>query len=201
MGEVVKNILIFGDSIVRGGFDIWGGGWPKRLRTYFKKNKAKTGVFRYGINGDDTERVLARLEKQINGRRPEAIIFAVGLNDSQVVNNKPRIPVESFRINMSALAGKGRKSAQKVVFVGLSRVDERKTHPVFWNSKASYENDLINKYDTVVKLIAEKEGCFYVAVSDLFEDRTLLFDGVHPNSKGHKKMFERIAGFLFAKVL
>ena len=74
-------------------------------------------------------------------------------------------------------------------------VDETKTCPVFWDKTINYTNKDYKEYNEAIKDIAEKEKVKYIKMSDLLikED---LEDGLHPNSKGHQKLFLKIKDFI-----
>ena len=175
-----------------GAFDFIKGGWSRRLEEYFKTNKIAIKVNRHGLIGNDTERLLKEFGTKTDNRKPDIIIFAVGINDSQVINSQPRIPIEEFRDNLNQLIEKAKRYTQQVVFIGLSRVDDIKAQLVWWSRKGSYLNEVINKYDAVLKSVVEEKNCFYVEVADIFVDKSLLSDGVHPNSEGHRKLFAKV---------
>jgi len=194
-----KEIFIFGDSIVWGVFDFIKGGWPRRLEEYLKTNVTGIKVNRYGIIGNDTRRLLKEFEMKTGNSKPDIIIFAIGINDSQIINSQSRIPLEEFQSNLNQLIEKAKRYTQQVVFIGLSRVDDIKAQLVWWSRKGSYLNEVINKYDSALKSVIEEKDCFYVEVADIFVDKSLLSDGVHPNSKGHQKLFEKVKNYLHQK--
>src|SRR5208283_3261830 len=109
------NILVFGDSIAYGAWDK-DGGWVQRLRKFLDaKNLSDPNsyflLYNLGISGDNTEKLLGRIDPEIRARleenKPLAIIFAIGTNDSQFVmnqNNNGVSPVQ-FAENMRALIG------------------------------------------------------------------------------------------------
>ncbi len=187
-----KEIIIFGDSIVWGVFDYIKGGWSRRLDEYFKANKAGIKVNRHGVIGNDTRRLLNEFEEKIGNSKPNIIIFAIGINDSQITDDRPRISLEEFQSNLNKLIEKAKRHTQQVVFIGLSRVDDIKARVVWWSRKGSYLNEAINKYDAVLKSVVEEKDCFYVEVADIFADKSLLSDGVHPNSEGHRKLLAKV---------
>jgi lysophospholipase L1-like esterase len=55
----------------------------------------------------------------------------------------------------------------------------------------SYEFVRVQAYDRLIKNLAEKNLCQYISLLDKlnFED---FSDGLHPNDKGHLKMFQEI---------
>ena len=84
----MTRILVFGDSIARGAVDLEKGGWVERLRIYFVNNSKDKSVYNLGISGDTTENLLKRFMNECKVREPEIIIFAIGVNDSAIIQNK-----------------------------------------------------------------------------------------------------------------
>jgi len=54
-----------------------------------------------------------------------------------------------------------------------------------------YSNVAIQRYDIVMKDILNKNNIPFIEVADCIEGSDLP-DGLHPNQKGQKKMFDRI---------
>jgi len=205
----MTRILIFGDSITYGAWDKEGG-WVQRLRKFLdEKNLADYDfyclVYNIGVSGDTINDLLERFEFETKQRSKEIdetiIIFAIGLNDSQFVHseNKNRIPLENFKENIQKLIKSAKKFSSKIIFVGLSPVDETKTTPIPWDTNKSYKNENIQKYNEIIKSVCEENKILFI---EIFEDwmklnyENLLEDGLHPNSEGHKKIFESVKEFL-----
>ena len=165
-------ILIFGDSITYGAWDK-GGGWVSRLRKYLdEKNLSDPNFYclcyNLGISGNDSNDLLERFEFETKQRLEESediiIIFAIGINDSQFIRNenKHKTPIEKFKENIQSLINIAKKFTSKIVFVGLTPVDETRTTPIPWNTKICYKNEYIKKYDEIIKTICEKKrNLFY----------------------------------------
>lgn len=158
------NICVFGDSITWGACDYKYGGWATRLRNYFEERgdtvlgadekAVDVEVCNLGISGDNTDDLLKRVELEAIAREPEMIIFAIGINDSQYLGgdkNKLRVSFNNFIFNLNELVRVARKFTNKIVFVGLTDVDESKTKPIPWSPAKSYDNALIAKYDSAIK--------------------------------------------------
>ena len=92
-----------------------------------------------------------------------------------------------------------KKFSSKIVFVGLFPVDETKTTPIPWNRDKYYKNEYIQKYNQTLKVICKENEVYFIDLFHKFKDlnyKDLLEDGLHPNSEGHKKIFEVIKDFL-----
>ena len=192
-----KTICLFGDSITWGSWDPQKGGWGSRLRTYFETNDIEVNVFNCGISWDNTNGLLQRFKVEAIARKPNIIIFAIGINDSQYVNTKdnPRVPIEQFQNNLKKLAKQASKIADKTIFVGLTKVDESRTMPVAWNATRFYEINEVSKYNLTIKMFCQNNKLAFIDMSNRLKDKDLE-DGLHPNASGHKKMFDTIKNFL-----
>ena len=196
----MKKIAIWGDSVAQGFYDAEKEGWVARLIESLKnknKNKNPKSIFNLSISGDDTNDLLYRFEVESTARKPELIIFAIGINDSQYygTKDKSRISKEDSKNNLYTLIKQARKFTDKIVFVGLTRVEDEKVMPVPWKEGVFYDNENIKEYDSIIKEVCNEEKLFYIDMFNILE-LSDLEDGLHPNSQGHQKMAESIENYL-----
>jgi lysophospholipase L1-like esterase len=205
----MTQILIFGDSITYGAWDKEGG-WVQRLRKFLdEKNLTDSDfyclVYNLGVSGNNSEDLLERFEFETKQRLKEdeetIIIFAIGINDSQFVHSKDKhgVPIDKFKDNIQKLISLAQKFSSKIIFVGLTPVDETKTAPIPWNADVSYKNEYIQKYNETIKTICEENKIYFIEIFEKLKElnyQELLEDGLHPNSEGHKKIFEIVKDFL-----
>lgn len=205
----VAQILVFGDSITYGAWDKEGG-WVQRLRKFLdKKTLAESEtyslVYNLGVSGGTTKYLLKRFEFEIRQRfredRETIIIFAIGLNDSQFIHsqNSLQTPPERFKENIQELANLAQKFAQKIIFIGLTPVDESKMAPLPGNIGKSYKNENIQNYNEIIKLFCRENSLLFVEIFEHWikmDYKNLLEDDFHPNSAGHQRIFETIKDFL-----
>lgn len=186
------KICIWGDSITWGKNDYEKGGWVERLKLHYMKTSIK--VYNLGISGNNTDDLLRRFETEAKEQKPEIIIFAIGINDSSYfkVKNINRVSIEKFENNLEELLNIAQKIADKIVFVGLTKVDEIKTMPIPWNTEVYYDNKNVSKYDEIIKSFCEKNKIKYINMKEVLTKDDLQ-DGLHPNPQGHKKMFQVIS--------
>jgi len=199
----MTQILAFGDSITYGACDKEGG-WVTRLRKFLDiKNislpKSDFTIYNLGVSGDTAEDLLERFEfetKQRSKENEETIfIFAIGVNDSQFIHsqNGLRFSPQKFQDNIQKLVKIAKKFSSKIIFVGLFPVDESKTNPTPWNKDKSYKNKDVQKNNEIIKTICKENDINFVEIYDRLTKvnyKSLLEDGLHPNSKGHEKIFE-----------
>lgn len=185
------TICIFGDSIAWGASDCEKGGWADQLKNHLMNEDID--VYNLGISGDNTADLLKRFETETEARNPDIIIFAIGINDSRSTNENRSISLTNFQDNISLLVEKARKFTDKIVFIGLTSVDETKTAPYFSDeTNETFNNQSIGEYDEVIRSFCEDNDLIFVDMLGLLINDEDLCDGLHPSSAGHKKMFSVI---------
>jgi lysophospholipase L1-like esterase len=187
------DICVFGDSIAWGACDPVNGGWVEQLRHYIWLQDKSSHIYNLGISGNTTTDILGRIEVEAEWRAPKVIIFAVGINDAQFIRptNSHRISDDDFRDNLHRLYTIAKKYTRKIVFVGLTAVDESKVSPIPWNTDKTYENKNIQRLGRIIQEFCAENDLKFIPMNDLL-DNSDLYDGAHPNTQGHAKMFEII---------
>jgi lysophospholipase L1-like esterase len=203
----MHRILIFGDSITYGAWDKEGG-WVARLRKYidekiFADPNYYNIILNLGISGNNSTDILRRFEFELQQRIKEegetVIIFAFGTNDAQLFNGKFRTEPEQFKENLQKFLEISRKYSDKIFFVGLFPVDESKTTPIPWHKEKFYKNENIKNNNEIIRNFCKQNKINFIEIFENFIDKdykTLLDDGVHPTTEGHKQMYEIIKDFL-----
>jgi len=206
-----KVICVFGASTTWGAWDTERGGWVQRLRRHFEANEVDDGyisVYNLGVDGDNTSDLLKRFKFETRQRIKKGwyddiiIIFSIETNDSMYVKSKdgPQISLEKFKNNLKELIKQAEKFTKKVIFSGGLKVEESKTTPVSWDSGLHYTNKNIQKYNQIIKSVCQEHKLLFIDIFDLL-DKSDLEDGLHPNSQGHQKIFERVRDFLLKNKL
>ena len=200
----MANILVFGASIVFGKVDTKGG-WVQYLRTFLEEKALKEGkdidsfdVYNLSINGGTTADLLNRLECEAIPRLSKdktITIISIGLNDSMlhIADGKNRISEDQYENNLVEMA-KTAKEFSKVIFIGLTPIDENKTNPIPWRKEYSYQSKFVKQYNEIMQKVAEEQDTCFIDLLSRFNNSyiELLDDGVHPNDEGHKQIFEII---------
>ncbi len=185
-----KNICIFGDSIVWGAFDTEKGGWVNRLKIFFETEFKNVSVYNLSVFGDITNDVLDHFQKESQAREANVLVFAIGINDSRYIKlkNNPRTSLGKFKSNLKNLIARSRAFTNKIVFIGLTDIDEAKTMPIPWKFDTYYDKENVFLYNQALKLVCEEEKVFYLDMHGVV-DKVDMPDGLHPDSKGHEKCF------------
>lgn len=192
------NILVFGDSIVYGLYDHDLLGWCNRLRKYYDQNDQYTiCTYNLGIPGETINDLIKRIEIELNSRlaSDNIIVLAVGINDSQYVDNIDRYNINEFYANVNKLLDIALKYSNKILYVGLTNVDDNRVKPVCFNKRKSYDNYKIIEYNKIIKKQCETKDIIFIDVFGLLANDDLK-DGLHPNASGHEKLFNVIKNHL-----
>ena len=200
------GVLIFGDSIVWGAWDSEGG-WVTRMKKYTDKQAIDNQMENYdtiyplGISGDNTDDLLQRFENELTSRLDEdsnmVVVIAIGINDSQfdISNNKNCVPITKFKSNLIKILKTAKDNTKHTVLVGLSPVDDALLHPMPWKPTHGYSNSHVEKYNNVIKKIAEEKNIPFIDLYKYFSEKDykkLLSDGLHPNTEGHKVIYTKV---------
>lgn len=206
------QILVLGDGIAYGAWDNKGG-WVQRLRKFLNENTLDKDtdfsclVYNLGISGDTTEALLDRfefeIEERFEGKEDAILIFEIGLNDSALVKKrkktKNQVSRKNFEINIKKIIELCDKYRAKVIFLGLTPVDETKTRPIPWDTDKTYTNESVQEYNDMIKTICKESKVYFVDIFDRMmatDYKKLLEDGLHPNSEGHRVIYQAVGDLL-----
>ena len=195
----MNRILIFGDSLAYGKWDMEGG-WVNRLRQYIDHKYNNNGdggwlVYNLGVPGDLAVSLVKRLKSELSYRIKKGdnnyILFAIGINDSCPNNrvlNRQVTEIE-FKKAIEKLIEISIRMECKVCFIGLTPVNPSRSKGL------NFDNKEVQKFDQYLSTICDqkqisKVNLFEELVSNNFDD--LLVDSVHPNTQGHEILFQKI---------
>jgi len=204
----MARILVFGDSTSHGKWDYKMGGWVQRLSNFLDEKSSSDPNFDYSgynlsISGDTTKEILERFEFEAKQRLKEEggiIIFAIGLNDS--CSGRLAVSPAKFRENVQKLIDLARKFSSKIIFIGLTPVEDSKVNLMPWAIDMSYSLERVKKYNGILRAVCNENSVYFIEIFERFVENNyqkLLQDGAHPNSEGHKKIFEIVKDFLIQK--
>lgn len=193
-----QKIGIFGDSITWGAFDSEFCGWVNRLRSYFESGNYWVYIYNMGVSGNTSTDLLERFKSEATARGVNITIFAIGTNDSQYIKSTAglKTPIDRFKSNIEELYAQAAAFSQKIVFIGLTDVDDTKTMPVSWDKTKFYSNEMIKQYNSLIQSFCEQKQLPFINLLGLLNSADLTEDGLHPNTSGHKKIFEVIKDFM-----
>ncbi len=183
------TIGVWGDSITFGACDSEGLGWPGRLRKELALDDY-SHLYNFGICGETSEDLLKRFKIEAEAIKPSDIIFAIGINDSKYPGNDEtnKVSVAHYEKNLEDLINQAKNFTKRIIIVGAIRVNDA------WRamSGSRFFNEEIQKYNAVMKVVADRRGLRFIDMSDVLDPAHDLADGLHPNADGYQKMFEVI---------
>ncbi len=189
-----RTYCIFGDSVTQASYvkDSWADLLKPLLET--KHSDSSVNVFNLGIGGNTTTDIVNRFNNEASARLPTDIIFALGVNDSAYLigDGSAITDEEQFKANLLSLIERAHKFTQNITFVGAVLGDDSILKPFPGSSKGkSYSAQRTQKYDNMLKELAENNNCKFIYVLDKLNKEDFQ-DGLHPNEQGHQKMFRVI---------
>ena len=190
-----KVIWVFGDSVLWG----WGlpfrVGWVNLYRNYVEeKSDFAINLYDLGIDADTTEGVLKRFDIEAAARKPDMVIFAIGVNDSAYRKTKdhPLVPLDIFEKNIHTLIKKARKFTKEIVFVCLCKGSDRETMPLPASKTGKcFEKKNAKIYNEVIKKCCSSENILFIDIINKLKDSEFC-DGLHPAKEGHNKIFKEV---------
>ncbi len=207
------TFYLFGDSIVRGSFDLEMGGFANRLHILannicaqndFKSNLVR--VFNQGIGGNTSADILQRFVFETNQRLVEGgksyFIFMIGTNDLAWLNkdNKFATSIEQYASNLKDLIVATKKFSNEIIFLTCPPVVEDIAKNVSHKGKSRTNEQVLKYNDCLIEICKQ----YNIPVVDIYTtfitqnniNELFVSDGLHPNSKGHELIFEELKGFL-----
>ena len=199
---IPRKLVALGDSGVFGWGDPLEGGWCERLRRHWMELPGGPVLYNLGVRGDGLERLAARLSAEVGCRGelrrqlPQGILLGIGLNDTARVgrpDGRPQLDAEGFLFGLQQLLHKTKEIAA-VHVIGLTPVEESAMPyaGVLWYSLAD-----IRRYEALLEeACLEANVPFLPLLEGLLADSDwplwLTNDGLHLNSEGHRRVFERV---------
>jgi lysophospholipase L1-like esterase len=199
---IPRKLVALGDSGVFGWGDPLEGGWCERLRRHWMELPGGPVLYNLGVRGDGLERLAARLSAEAGCRGelrrhlPQGILLGIGLNDTARVgrpDGRPQLDAEGFLFGLQQLLHKTKEIAA-VHVIGLTPVEESAMPyaGVLWYSLAD-----IRHYEALLEeACLEANVPFLPLLEGLLADSDwplwLSNDGLHLNSEGHRRVFERV---------
>ena len=139
------RVLIFGDSITQGYWDLRGG-WVERVRNHYDslqitdlEHRDEPTVFNLGISADNSQNVLDRIMPETKARTRHnnlpVVVIQIGVNDSStdklLDEESVSINIDTYEKNLQDIIDRIRAHSSKIIFVGLSACDETRTTACF----------------------------------------------------------------------
>ena len=162
-------------------------------------------IINAGIGGENTDKILARFQKDALKRKPDLVILMAGTNDT--VNSYAALPPTKYKQNLLKLVSLSQKKGIKIILVEIPPAYEkylRKRHKkTFFDKKSASER--IKVSNKILADVAKAKKIPLVKIHDLFlpvtEKKGCLIrnksnckveDGIHPTPAGYKVIAKAI---------
>ncbi len=157
-------IVAFGDSLIY-GYGSTGGGFVSILSQQINRP-----IVNMGINGNTTQDGLNRIDAVL-AKKPSVVLVLLGGNDFL-----RKVPEEQTFTNLGAIIEKLQADGVAVVLLGVQG-------GVFTDPYKSKFEGLADKYDVA-----------YVpnVLDGLIGNKELMYDQIHPNDAGYKKLADKV---------
>lgn len=161
-------IIAFGDSLTRGYGTVAPG---KNFVTYLSED-LKIPILNAGKTGDTTSDALVRLNFDVIDKNPDIVMVLLGGNDYFEGKSVDVIEanIKTIVKNIKQRTGAG------VILIGVDGT----RNPVYENSFAR------------MSLAGEVDEYVPNVMSGVLLRKDMLYDGVHPNDKGHRAIADKI---------
>ncbi|MCU7800714.1 MAG: hypothetical protein KZQ70_11335 [gamma proteobacterium symbiont of Lucinoma myriamae] len=198
------KILCFGDSITLGEKDTERGGWADRLKKHYFEQFAdsqtqKITLYNLGIAGETTDGLVNRFDIELGARNIKGqkliVVFAYGANDIVIHKDKNIVPESYYIRNLKHCIESAKKFKADILLLNLLPIADSIEGMVNQHGKLRFDHD-IQAYNFIIKQLSHEMNCeyldFYTSFVENNKEEYLCSDGVHPNSKGHKLLYQKI---------
>ena len=206
-----NNYIIIGDSITYGIGDYEDGGWSAMLKKFIvNKDDSKicnNFVQVAGFPGATSKDIINKIDSILEcfkyNEFNNIVILSIGINDTQCFNGNCKVSRDNYRTNIENIIKKITNRRFELIVLGLTRIEldeklEFKPNKFYDNSNISeYDKDLriILENDSILKELYNQNKIKYVPMQDVLQKDDFI-DGLHPNTKGHRKIFEQVKKYI-----
>lgn len=184
----IKNntrIAFLGDGITAQGNH--ESGYISHVLTALKANGINTIKIPQGINNNKAPDMLARLQRDVLGTKPQVLLLNCGVNDVRF--GKHGTPLKKFQSSVTEIVTRAQKAGIKVYIMTATMITENANY--YFNRKLKSYNDFLRK-------LAKEKKCVLIdlntdmqkAIADVkkiypgVRGNILTYDGIHMNPMG-----------------
>ena len=160
----INFIVCFGDSLTYGF-----GSTNKQSYPHFLQQYTELPVINRGINGNTSKNGLDRIDDILQFKN-SIVIVEFGGNDFI-----QQIPISETKKNMEQIVDKLKQNNDIVVLV-------------------STEDTQMHQLHNILKTLAKEKNVLFIdgILNEIWNDRNLFSDFIHPNSKGYKLVADKV---------
>ena len=185
-----QKLAFMGDSITQNGWES-PGGYVKLVIDGLAQVGIAVQPIPAGISGHKSNDMLARLDRDVIGKKPDWMTLSCGVND--VWHGDRGVDLESYKKNITALVDQASAKGIKIAILTSTPIGENDNDN---NKKLAAYNTFLRELAAQRKLpLADLNADFQAALAKLpakRPDRCLTVDGVHMNPEGNVLMAKGI---------
>ena len=205
-----RPIVLFGASstALRAGTKTYS----EHLQQMFHDQKIFIEVINAGVPGNTTALALQRFQKDVLNHNPSLVVIQFGINDSAVdvwkdpPIEKPRVELPVFLTDMESMIDRIQNQNGEVILMSPQRMSwSKKTRELYGKPPYVLDDEegfnvILDTYVAGLRELAVRKNVRFIDInaaysmhpSDFGEPYSELLnkDGMHPNDKGHKLVFD-----------
>lgn len=183
-----ETIVFLGDSITRMGSQ--PEGYVSLIQLFCGIHGYDVHVINAGIDGNRSNDMLARLDKDVLLHRPDCVSISCGVNDVQLREHGVSLP--EYKKNMTEMVDRCLQAGARVLLLTATPIHE---------DLGSADNQKLRGYNAFLRQLARDEGILLCDLFQAFEEvykekssleKVLTIDGVHMNGRGNRLMAREI---------
>ena len=184
------RIVAFGDSITEGVIGITPDqNWLKILGS---KLGSGYELFNAGVGGNSAREAMARFEKDVLSRQPDAVLIEFGGNNHDPWKPERRVDDAEFKQHLIHFKENLPKQCRVIMITFPPVIDEWHSYSKICNGKV---DSLMDSQRRIVRDFAGENGWPLLDLYQLMYDRRydlILKDGVHLNPAGQRFFAEEM---------
>ena len=142
-----------------------------------------------GISGHKSNQMLARMDKDVIGKKPQWMLLSCGVND--VWHGKRGVALPDYKKDITEIVDKAQKAGIKVMIMTASMIREDAKNQL---------NVTLKNYNDFLRTLAKEKKCLLADINAEMQKEVyskelagiagnkLTYDGVHMNGRGHMMM-------------
>ncbi len=174
-------MVIYGDSISAAyGVDP-SKGWVNLLKKHLANHTEEISIINASVSGETSKGGLSRISNVLKNHQPDLLILELGGNDGL-----RGYPISVILSNLDAIISDCSENETEVMLIGMV-------------IPPNYGERYTKAFTDIFLQLASKHQLPFVPVNldDTLANKNLLQnDGIHPNEKGHRVIFERVFSVL-----
>jgi len=207
-----RPFVLFGDSTtaLRAKTTTYG----ELLKQTFQDKNMPIEVINAGVPGNTTAMAIERFRNDVLSHNPSLVVIQFGINDSAVdiwkdpPKEKPRVELPVYLTNMESMIDRIQDQNGEVILMSPQRMSwSKKTRELY--GKPPYVSDdeegfnvILDTYVAGLRELAMRKNLPFIDINAAYSkhpsdsgkpySELLHQDGMHPNDKGHKLVFDHL---------